>query len=385
MKILYIFRSIAVWGGIERILVDKMNWLSERYGMDVYLLTSDQGNLPIPYNLSKGVHHDDFNICFYRQYRFRGFRRLIMAGTMARQYRRLLADRLQIIHPDLIICTTADRISTIAKLKGDIPLVVESHSICFRTVNHGRNWLLKRLYRYHFIHSLSKVDMIVALTEGDAHEWRKYHSCVTVIPNFVHKHEQLVSNYTSKKAIFVGRYDYQKRVQDAILIWEKVRERHPDWTLEIYGDGDMLQEVSSLASTIGGVAIHQPTSRIFHAYQDCSFLISTSLFEPFGLVIPEAMSCGLPVLAFDCPYGPGDMIADGEDGYIIKGRDIDAFADRICILIEKPELRKSMGQKALTSSQRYTPEHVMPLWLQLFGLLLHSDIINQKQVSVYEE
>ena len=385
MKILYIFRSIAVWGGIERILVDKMNWLVERYGMDVYLLTSDQGNHPIPYHLSEGVHHEDFNICFYRQYRFRGFHRLIMARSMARQYRRLLADRLQIIHPDLIICTTADRISTIAKLKGETPLIVESHSICSRTVNHGRNWLQKRLYRYHFMHYLSKVDMIVALTEGDAHEWRKYHSCVTVIPNFVHHHEQLVSNYSSKKAIFVGRFDYQKRVQDALRIWGKVRERHPDWTLEIYGDGDMLEEVSSLASTIGGVAIHQPTSQIFRAYQECSFLISTSLFEPFGLVIPEAMSCGLPVITFDCPYGPADLIADEVDGYIIKDRDIDAFADRICNLIENPELRKSLGQKALTSSQRYTPEHVMPLWLQLFSLLLPSEIINHKQVSMYEE
>ena len=385
MKILYIFRSIAVWGGIERILVDKMNWLFESYGMDVYLLTSDQGSHPIPYHLSEGVHHEDFNICFYRQYRFRGFRRLIMARSMARQYSRLLADRLQTIRPDLIVCTTADRISTIAKLKGDIPLVVESHSICSRTVNHGRSWLQKKLYRYHFMHSLSKVDMIVALTEGDAQEWRKFHSCVTVIPNFVHQHEQHVSNYASKKAIFVGRFDYQKRIQDAIRIWGKVIERHPDWTLEIYGDGDMLQEVSSLASTTGGVAIHQPTSNIFQAYQDCSFLISTSLFEPFGLVIPEAMSCGLPVLAFYCPYGPGDLIADGEDGYIIKDRDIDAFVDRICDLIEKPELRKSLGQKALTSSLRYTPEHVMPLWLQLFSLLLPSENINHKQVSVYEE
>ena len=369
MKILYIFRSIAVWGGIERILVDKMNWLSERYGMDVYLLTSDQGNLPIPYNLSKGVHHEDFNICFYRQYRFRGFRRLIIAGTMARQYRRLLADRLQIIHPDLIICTTADRISTIAKLKGDIPLVVESHSICSRTVNHGRNWLLKRLYRYQFIHSLSKVDIIVALTEGDAHEWRKYHSCVTVIPNFVHKHEQLISNYTSKKAIFVGRFDYQKRVQDALRIWEKVRERHPDWTLEIYGDGDMLQEVSSLASTVGGVAIHQPTSHIFQAYQDCSFLIITSLFEPFGLVIPEAMSCGLPVVAFDCPYGPAEIITDEVDGFLVNDGDETAFADRLSRLMGDKKLRERMGRTAVLTAQRYSSECVMPQWQDLFESL----------------
>ena len=381
MKILYIFRSLAVYGGIERILVDKMNSMADSYGMDVYLLTSDQGTHPVPYHLSEGVHHEDLGICFYRQYRFRGLHRLMVASKMVRQYRQLLSERLRGIRPDLIICTTADRIDIITKLKGSVPLVVESHSICIRTLNNGRNWLHREIHRYRFLRSLSMVDMIVALTEGDAQDWQKYHPHVKAIPNFVHQHERLVSDHTSKRAIFVGRFDYQKRVQDAVSIWEKVRERHPDWTLDVYGDGEMLQEVSSLASSVGGVVIHQPTSQIFQAYQECSFMISTSLFEPFGLVIPEAMSCGLPVVAFDCPYGPADLIADGKDGYLIKDRDFNAFADRICELIEKPALRMTMGQAALASSQCFTADRVMPLWLQLFSLLLPS-VINHKQVSV---
>ena len=282
MKILYIFRSLAVWGGIERILVDKMNFMAEHYSQDVYLLTSDQGTHPITYPLSDVVHHEDLDVCFYQQYRFNGLLRLIVAWKKTCQYRHLLADRLRKIQPDIIICTTADRIGTIAKLKGNAPLVVESHSICTRTLNHGRNWLHRKLYRHCFLRHLSKVDMIVALTDGDANEWRKYHPQVTVIPNFIHPHEQHISDWSSKKAIFVGRFDYQKRVQDAICIWKKVRERHPDWTLEVYGDGDKSQEVSALDLSVGGVVIHQPTSQIFQAYQECSFLILTSLFEPFG-------------------------------------------------------------------------------------------------------
>jgi len=381
MKILYIFRSIAVWGGIERILVDKMNFMAERYDQDVYLLTCDQGTHPITYHLSDAVYHEDLDVCFYQQYRFHGLRRLIISWNMIRQYRHLLANRLRKIQPDIIICTTADRIGTITKLKGNVPLVVESHSVCTRTLNNGRNWFHRKYHRHCFLRHLSKADMIVALTDGDAKEWRKYHPQVTVIPNFIHPHELHISDCSSKKAIFVGRFDYQKRAQDAICIWKKVRERHPDWTLEIYGDGDMNQEVSDLALSVNGIVIHQPISQIFHAYQKCSFLISTSLFEPFGLVIPEAMNCGLPVVAFDCPYGPGDLITDGSDGYLIKDRDFNAFADRICELIENPELRKTMSKTALTSSQRYTAEQMMPLWLQLFSLLLPSVINNLKQAS----
>lgn len=377
MKILYMFRSLAVWGGIERILVDKMNLLAENYGQEVYLLTTDQGSHPVPYRLSGGVHHEDLNILFYRQYNYNGLQRLLMAWKMARQYDRLLADRLKKINPDVIICTTADRLGAIVKRKGTTPLLVESHSICLRTIDHGRNWLLRKLYRKSFLRSLAKVDKVVALTKGDAGEWRRYHSQVAVIPNFIHQHEETISAQTSKKAIFVGRFDYQKRAEDAIQIWKLVREKHPDWVLEMYGDGELQQEVCSLASAVGGVEVHQPTEGIFATYQDCCFLISTSLFEPFGLVIPEAMSCGLPVVAFDCPYGPADLIADQKDGFLIQDRDLAAFADRVCELIENEELRLKMGQTAKLSSKRYDAEAVMPLWMQLLSQL----VVDEKRIS----
>ena len=304
----------------------------------------------------------------------------MIAWKLNRQYRHLFADRLHKIQPDLIVCTTADKIGIIGKVKGSVPLVVESHSICSRTLDHGRTWLRRKLYHHHILNSLLKADYVVALTEGDAKEWRKYHPQVMVIPNFIHPHKEHISDCSPKKAIFVGRFDYQKRVQDAIRIWQKVRERHSDWVLEIYGDGEMRQEVCSLALSVGGVTIHQPTSQIFHAYQKCSILISTSLFEPFGLVIPEAMSCGLPVVAFDCPYGPNDLIMNEKDGYLVKDRDFDAFVGRICELIENPELLKTMGQTALVSSQWYTVEQIMPYWLQLFSMLLPSMVDNKKQV-----
>ena len=291
----------------------------------------------------------------------------MVAGKMNLQYRHLLADRLRSIQPDLIVCTTADRIGTIVKVKGNVPLVVESHSICTRTLNHGGNWFYRRFYRNDFLRNLSKADMLVALTEGDAKEWRKYHSQVTVIPNFIHPHEQYTSYLCSKKVIFVGRFDYQKRVQDAISIWKNVRERHPDWTLEIYGDGDMRHEICSLASSVGGIVIHKPTPLIFQAYQVCSLLISTSLFEPFGLVVPEAMSCGLPIVAYDCPYGPADIITDGVDGFLIKNRDVDSFSQRVCQLIESYELRCQMGRNGLLSFQRYNISDIMSKWIQLFG------------------
>lgn len=371
MKVLYLFRSIAVWGGIERILVDKMNSLVERYGTDVYLLTTDQGVHTIPYELSSDVHREDLNICFYKQYRHHGLRRFLTAQKMLRQYELLLANRLNIIKPDIIVCTTSDHIGSIAKVKGSIPLIVESHSICVRTIETGKYWLQRKIYRRNFLHALSKADVLVALTEGDAQEWRKYHHHVCVIPNFVHQHNEYISNQDSKKVIFVGRLDYQKCVQDAIRIWRLVRNKHSDWVLDIYGEGEMLEEIKSLASLVGNVIIHQPTKNIFKAYSESSLSMMTSLFEPFGLVLPEAMSCGLPVVAFECPYGPADIINDRVDGFLIKNRDIKAFADRVCYLLEDKELRCQMGQNGFVSSHRYNACMIMSQWIRLFEDLLY--------------
>ena len=373
MKILYIFRSLAVWGGIERILVDKMNCLSEMSGMEVYMLTTDQGTHPITYMVNKKVKVEDLNICFYHQYKYGLFRRIFVRRQMVSRYEQLLANRIRTIRPDIIVCTTADMISCIVKVKGAIPLVVESHSICNRTINHGRNYLHKAIHRFFFLKSLNKADAVVALTQGDAEEWKKYHPFVVVIPNMVHLSRETISSSKSNKVIFVGRFDYQKRVQEAIRIWSLIRPKYPDWVLDIYGDGELKKDIENAAKRVGGIIVNPPTTYIFDCYQKSSILISTSLFEPFGLVIPEAMSCGLPVVAYDCQYGPADIISDGVDGFLIKQDDINAFVEKLSMLMSNKELRKRMGDIGIQAVHRYEASQIMPLWQNLFQQLNHKN------------
>ena len=111
---------------------------------------------------------------------------------------------------------------------------------------------------------------------------------------------------------------------------------------------------------------------IFERYLESSVFILTSLYEPFGLVIPEAMSSGLPVVAFDCPSGPAQIITDGVDGFLIQNRSINMFADKVCQLIESPDLRFSMGKAAIKSSRKYSADVVMPQWITFFNELLAS-------------
>lgn len=366
MKILYLFRSLAVWGGIERILVDKMNWLASKGGVEVYMLTTDQGDHFIPYQVGNKVHIEDLGINFHRKYQFGYLKRMGISYHMRHKYKQSLSDRINRIQPDIIVCTTSDQIDIITDVKGRIPLVVESHSICNRTIEQGKYALLRYFRRFKFLSSLSKVDCVVALLEGDAEEWRNFHHNVIVIPNTLHPCKVEPSSLTSKRVIWVGRFDYQKRAEVAIDIWKQVAVKFPDWCLDIYGDGEYESEVTIMASSTWNVFIHKPTSRIFNCYSNSSILISTSLFEPFGLVIAEAMSCGLPVVAFDCPYGPAAIISEGVNGFLIPFDNMQYFAEKLSLLIEDTSLRKQMGQAALDSSGRFNADLVMPQWMALF-------------------
>ena len=233
MKILYLFRSLAVYGGIERILVDKMNYLSSIYGYSVWLITTDQSDHVIPYNLHKDVKVEDLGICFYRKYNYNIIHRIWVAYMMKLQYRDRLHRRILDINPDVIVCTTADDIYSIVSVKGTIPLVVESHSIFSRTIEYGNYWLLKKYRKKVFLKSLYYADCLVALTEADAVEWRKVHPKVIVIPNFLFVAGNERSLLNNKSAIFVGRLDYQKDPLTVIRIWSMIRQHKNDWIIFI--------------------------------------------------------------------------------------------------------------------------------------------------------
>ena len=220
--------------------------------------------------------------------------------------------------------------------------------------------------------SVRHAQHIVALTDGDAQDWREINQNVCVIPNMVHLNPiGRYCDYNSKSVIFVGRFSTQKDISSLLSIWDIVHQRYPDWTLQIFGGYGEEQEIllPQIQRMNSNVIVHEPNNDIFKYYLESSIFLLTSRFEPFGLVIPEAMSCGLPVVAFDCPYGPADIITDGQDGFLIKNRDIHAFAEKVCLLIENPELRKMMGQVGVQSSKRYDASLIMPFWKTFFEQL----------------
>lgn len=214
-------------------------------------------------------------------------------------------------------------------------------------------------------------DVVVSLNNRDADDWSKKMRSI-VIPNIVHLNNTgRYSKLDSKRVIFVGRYNFQKGIPDLFKVWKLVFKQHPDWNLDLYGDGDdQIIPFSDCERLSMNIHVHKPNTDILERYIESSILVVTSLYEPFGLVMPEAMSCGLPVVAFDCPSGPANIITDGVDGFLVKDRNIGMFADKLCRLIDSYDLRASMGRAAICSSQKYSAANIMGVWLDLFNELI---------------
>jgi glycosyltransferase involved in cell wall biosynthesis len=364
MKLLYVTDAFAVLGGMERVLADKMYYLAGHLGYEVVLLTVNQGEHTQAFPLHPLIKHVDLDVRMHQQYAFHGIKRYFIHRQLVTQLKDKLKQAFLQINADVIVCAKLDFVGVLNEVRSSVPLVVESHTLC-KADCYEEIGVLRRLHVWEYKRQVKHADAVVTLTAGDAEDWQAYNRNVFVIPNVVHLNE--TSNYSScteKKIVFVGRFTKQKDFVSLLHIWSIVFSRHSDWTLDIYTDGKVEAP---------GIRVFKPVANIMEKYIDSSILLLTSLFEPFGLVIPEAMSCGLPVVSFDCPYGPADIITDGVDGFLIKNRDIQAFADRVCQLIEDKELRVRMGQAAIKSSQRYRADVIMPKWKELFESLFRKE------------
>jgi len=376
MKLVYFFPQLARHAGAERILIDKMNYLADQYGYEVYALTYEQGSFPLAYPLSEKVIHMDLCVPLWHLFRYNYVKRRIiqrgMKKTLSHRFDTFISD----VQPDILVVTPYHE--EILEMALNSPhrmvRVVESHTNKRFSVDKDPRiskfslhiisaWIKMR----HIEKLISRFDCMVALNQADADDWSKYIR-TKVIYNMVHLNEGEISRHENKKVIFVGRYSKQKGIPDLFRVWELVYQRHPDWQLNLYGGmGEDYNYAHAEADRLQmNIHINEETNDIFSQYRESSIFVLTSIYEPFGLVLPEAMSCGLPVVSFDCPYGPANIISDGIDGFLIKDRDINAFADRVCRLIEDTKLRLQMGRAAITSSQRFAADKIMPEWKVLF-------------------
>ena len=146
-------------------------------------------------------------------------------------------------------------------------------------------------------------------------------------------------------------------------------QRYPQWRLDIYGEGDLrqqLQQQIDQASLSEVVTLRGVTTDIVSKYIDASLFLLSSRDEAFGLVITEAEACGLPVVAFDCPSAPHELVRHGQNGFMVPLGDVDDFADKICKLIADEQLRKAFGAASVAVATQFKIEAIQEQWMDLY-------------------
>lgn len=346
MKLLYITNGISGGGGLERVLSIKASYFAETLGYDVHIITlNDAKETFYPFSSSISIH--PIEVSKNWEYLF--------------SYIHKVNQIVKKIQPDIISVCDDGMKGLYVPLwiqKGKAKIIYERHaSMILNGASWQKFWMRMGGHLY---------DKIVVLTNYNLSEWSS--SNLTVIPNPVSFYPQESATLENHRIICVGSLSYNKGYDLLIDAWSKIASQHPSWSVHIYGKGDasIYQDIINQAGIQKQITFHAPVQDIASIYQQASLLVLPSRSEGFGMVLIEAMACGVPCVAFDCPCGPRDIIQNGENGILVKAQDTAELAQHIEKLINNEQLRKNMGTFAKQTAQQYLMERIAILWKNLF-------------------
>lgn len=355
MKIVYCIDSLQQSGGTERVLTTKVNWLCQQPGIECYVITLLEDKKPF-FQLDDKVKHWQID---------------------EKNYKQQLSDSLKRIKADIVVAVAGRACSLLPRMEDGSKKILEFHYTRNFLVNFVRDlhqirfrqlhllkmrwmqWRLKRLAK--------KYDRFVGLTARDVSLWGDMKN-MTYIYNPLSFRSAQKSTCLNHKIIAVGSFTPVKGMDQLIKAFGSIAAKFPDWSVDIYGSGQeqgYLEELIAQYGVRNQVSICAPVADIGKKLVDASIYAFPSRSDGFGLVITEAMECGLPTVAMDCECGPREIVSP-RTGILVQDKDIPGFASALERLMADENLRKRMGAAAQTEVSRFYVENIMPQWLTLF-------------------
>lgn len=373
MKIIYCTHSTYNPGGMERVLLNKVTYLSQLPGWEVAVVTTDQNQRPPFYPFPEKVRMTDLGINYSEDNEKGAWKKITGYLRKRKEHKRKLTALLLKEKPDIVVSLYPSESSFIPDIKDGSKKVLELHYCKFFRLQYGRKGLLgwiDKLRTRQDEQIVRRFDKFVVLTNEDRGYWGNLPN-IEVIPNAAMHVSDAYSDVMNKRVIAVGRLDYQKGFDRLIQAWQLVQHtgKFTDWKLDIFGQGEwqeMLQQMIDKAGLQDSLQIHQPTKQIGEEYVKSDMLVMSSNYEGFPMVMIEAMACGLPVVSFDYKCGPKDIIQTGINGLLVPNGDIQALADAMMKVMEDEAYRKMLSLNARKVVDTYSEQAVMSQWIRLF-------------------
>ena len=375
LKIVYCTPALYMAGGVERVLTLKANYMADVLGYDITIILTEGKDKPLFYPLSDRIKIVNLDVNFEELWTCSFVKKVFVYLSKQRIFKKRLTAELMHIRPDITVSLLRREINFINDIKDGSKKIGELHvnRANYRNFEEGDANFIKNLFAKFWMSSLvshlKQLDKFIVLTEEDKASWTEL-SNVEVIPDPLAFDVAEVSPLKAKRVIAVGRYVYQKGFDLLLQAWAKIEKQFPDWELAIYGMGDR-SPYENLAKQLGvdmnRCHLNGSTQNIRKEYLESSLFVFSSRFEGFGMVLIEAMACGLPVVSFDCPCGPKDIVSHDEDGLLVPSGDIDKLADAMeCILYDE-NMRSRYASAAAKNVRRFILPEVAKRWQILFG------------------
>lgn len=351
MRLLYITNGITGVGGLERVLSVKASYFAENLGYEVCIIGLKEKRIKPFYEFSPKIIFHTIDITKKKSAYFSEIRRIVKE-----------------FNPDIIsVCDDGLKGFFVPLWIGSKAKKVYERHVSREMLTQGKTPNLKQRAAFRLMNMGGRLyDKFVVLTSDNEKQWNFRNT--TVIPNPLPFISEPTSNLKNKRIIAVGKVSVQKGYDRLLDAWKLIMHRHPDWSIDIYGwlpeDHDLPDKVKETS-----IQIKKPVKDIQKEYLTSSIYALPSRFEGFGMVLIEAMTCGVPCVAFDCPCGPRDIIHDGEDGFLVENGNVRQFAERLSTLIENEDLRKKMGKNARRNVRRYDVNIIAKQWDKLFKSL----------------
>lgn len=365
MKIVYYTDQIYLHGGIEKILSQKLNWLTDFTDFEVHLITTEQKGLKPCYPISIKVVKHDLGINYLRT---RSYLHPLNLLKFPKHLFRLRV-KLKEIEPDVVIvCNYSFGFYLMPFIASGTKTIKEYHASRFYSLLES-NGGIRKIYTRIKDFVESRYSHLVLLNDDETRYYKSKNT--VVIPNSIPLNINVNEPERNNIILAAGRIASVKQFDHLIKSWDLIARKNLDWNIQIYGEGDeiLLNDLNNLINNrlVPNIDFMGAVSNLSEVMQKSSIYALTSSTECFPMVLLEALSCGLPIVSYDCPHGPRNIITEDEDGILVSPNCITDFSEKLDYLIQNEKERRQMGGDALKNIKRFNEEEIMQEWLYLFG------------------